>query len=181
MESKANKNSEVWIIAAYEVFARAGFKGLRIEQLAKKVKISKSSFYHHFADLEYFTELLFEYHFDRCRVLAEKEKKCQIIDPDLINVLLEHRTDLLFHRQLRVHRGNANVEKALRKSNALLGNYAAMLWAKTINLNLSQVQLEGLFELATDDFYMRLTEDNLNYEFLSSYFKNLSHITKRFA
>ncbi|MFZ4399682.1 MAG: TetR/AcrR family transcriptional regulator, partial [Bacteroidales bacterium] len=42
---------EIWIIKGYETFAFFGENGLKVEQLAKSVGISKSSFYHHFADL----------------------------------------------------------------------------------------------------------------------------------
>ena len=175
------ENKNIWIEKGYKMYSESGFHGLKIEKLAKNVGKSKSSFYHHFADLEYFEELLFIHHYKQCSILGEKEKNCKIIYPNLINILLEHKIDLLFNRQLRIERNNANVGNALVKSNKLLGNYAVMLWAKEINIKLSTKQLERLFEIATDDFYMRINIDNLNYEFLSSYFQNLSQITKEFT
>ncbi len=48
------ENKDIWIKTGYEIFALSGENGLKIEVLAKKVGISKSSFYHHFADLEIF-------------------------------------------------------------------------------------------------------------------------------
>ncbi|HBK70614.1 MAG TPA: TetR/AcrR family transcriptional regulator [Flavobacteriaceae bacterium] len=172
---------ELWIQKGYEIYALNGFKSLKIEQLAKNVGISKSSFYHHFADLEYFLENLINYHYQRCSILAEKEEDCQSIYPELIDILIEHKIDLLFHRQLRINRNDKTSEIALTKSNQILGNYAVMLWAKEINLELNKSQLEGLFEIATDDFYMRINKDNLHYQYLSNYFKNLSQITKQFV
>ena len=53
---------KIWIITGYESFAQSGESGLKIEQLAKVVGISKSSFYHHFADLDIFIEKLLLHH-----------------------------------------------------------------------------------------------------------------------
>lgn len=175
------KSKEVWIRKGYEIYALNGFESLKIEQLANVVGISKSSFYHHFADLEYFLENLINHHYQKCLILSQKEKDCKSIFPELINILLEHKIDLLFHRQLRINRNEKVIESALLRSNQILGNYAVMLWAKEINLNLNANQLKGLFEIATDDFYMRINKDNLDYQYLSNYFQNLSQITKHFV
>jgi AcrR family transcriptional regulator len=175
-----NESKNIWIENGYKMYSSTGISGIKIEKLAKKIEKSKSSFYHYFADLECFEEVLFDHHYKQCLILAEKEKSCKTIYPDLINILLEHKTDLLFNRQLRIDRNNITVEKALEKSQKILGNYALMLWTKQINIKLSTDQLEGLFEIATDDFYMRINDNNLNYEFLSSYFKNLTQITEKF-
>jgi len=175
------KSKEIWIRKGYETSALNGFESLKIEQLAKNVGISKSSFYHHFADLECFSENLIEHHYNQCSILSQKEKECESLFPDLINILLEHKVDLLFHRQLRINRNDMVIESALAKSNQILGNYAVMLWAKEINLKLNTKQRIGLFEIATDDFYMRINKNNLNYAFLSNYFENLSQITKQFV
>jgi len=55
-------NKEIWIKKGYEIFAISGQSGLKIEPLSKTVGKSKSSFYHHFADLEFFTEHLLKHH-----------------------------------------------------------------------------------------------------------------------
>ncbi|WP_420574126.1 TetR/AcrR family transcriptional regulator [Kordia sp.] len=172
---------EIWIQKGYEMYALNEGETLKVEQLAKNVGISKSSFYHYFADLECFIENLFNYHYHRCSILSTKEKNCTSIYPELIDILIEHKIDLLFHRQLRIHRNNALTEIALVKSSQILGNYAVMIWAKEINLKLTEKQLHGLFEIATDDFYMKINKDNFNSEFLTNYFKNLSAITKKFT
>jgi len=173
------KSKEFWIAKGYKIYALNG--SIKIEQLAKAVGISKSSFYHHFADIECFFEDLINHHYSNCTALAKKEKECKLIFPELINILLDHKVDLLFHRQLRINRNVKVIETALLKSNLILGNYAVMLWAKEINLKLTTNQLNGLFEIATDDFYMRINKDNLDYQFLLNYFKNLSQISKRFV
>lgn len=173
------KKKNSWIVEGYNFCSTNGFDNIRVEQLAKNVGISKSSFYHYFSDVEGFKEHLTNYHLEQCAILAEKEKNCEELFPDLINILLEHKTDILFHRQLRINRKNEQLEQALNKSIQILGNYSLMLWAKDINHNLSQLQLEGLFKIATDDFYMRINENNLNSKYLNHYFKELGSITNQ--
>ena len=59
-----NKNKWIWIQEGYFVFGRKGPNGINIELLAKKLKKSKSSFYHYFGDLETFQEALLDYHLE---------------------------------------------------------------------------------------------------------------------
>jgi AcrR family transcriptional regulator len=62
--------NQSWLFAGYELFAEKGPEGLKIEVLAQKVGISKSSFYHHFADLELFTDFLLKYYLDQAKRMA---------------------------------------------------------------------------------------------------------------
>lgn len=55
-------SSEKWLHAGYQAYAYQGEAGLKVEVLAKTIGISKSSFYHHFADQEVLVEALFEHH-----------------------------------------------------------------------------------------------------------------------
>ncbi len=174
-------NKDIWIKTGYEIFSISGYNSLKIEQLAKKVGISKSSFYHHFADIDCFIEILFNYHLKMCSVLAEKERNCIKIHSELIYILIEHKTDLLFNRQLRIHRNLESMKNVFLKSNEILGNYAIMLWAKEINLELNKKQLEALFEIATDDFYMQMNSESINFKYLTNYFQNLNKISKQFV
>ncbi len=97
-----SKTQVPWIKEGYRVFAGEGPPGLKVERLAKGVGKNKSSFYHHFADLEIFTSALLSYHLDQTKVVAGKEANCFTLE-DLIDVLTEHKVDLLFNRQLRIH------------------------------------------------------------------------------
>jgi AcrR family transcriptional regulator len=111
------ESKDIWIKTGYEIFARSGVNGLKIESLAKKVGISKSSFYHHFGDLEIFIEDLLNYHIQQSHLIANKENNAKTIDPDLIDILVEHKADLLFNRQLRINREEKRFFEVLNKSN----------------------------------------------------------------
>lgn len=93
-----------WLRAGYTLFGLHGDAGLKMETLAQKAGISKSSFYHHFVDLDGFVEQLLAYHLAQCRSLAAKEREAGSIDPALIYILVAYREDILFSRQLRFNR-----------------------------------------------------------------------------
>jgi AcrR family transcriptional regulator len=173
-------NKELWIKIGYETFALSGYSGLKIEPLAKKVGKSKSSFYHHFADLELFTEFLLKYHIEQSYIIADKEQKANNIDPELINILVEHRLDLLFNRQLRINQNIKLFSETLVQSNKIVGEAFKTAWVKDINLQLTQKQIESVFALALENFFLQINADNLNYKWLSDYFTNLKKITNNF-
>lgn len=175
------ENKDTWIKTGYEIFALSGENGLKVEALAKKVGISKSSFYHHFADLEIFVEYLLKFHLQQSEVMAAKEKNAKNIDPELITILVDHRMDLLFNRQLRINQQQQHYKETLYKSNQIIGNEFVKLWAKDLSLNLSQGQLESLFELALENFYLQINAENLNPDWLSAYFSNLKRIARNFV
>ncbi len=174
------EKEEIWIIKGYETFAFFGENGLKVEQLAKSVGISKSSFYHHFADLDIFVEKLLLHHLEKSKVIAEKEKYAKTINPELINILLEHKTDLLFNRQLRINSNKSNYKDTLLKSNSIIGKDFISLWLTDTKLNIIQKQAEGLFELALENFFLQINSDNLNKSWLENYFENLKRITRSF-
>jgi AcrR family transcriptional regulator len=175
-----NDKKDTWIQAGYVLFAEQGPSALKIEVLAKLVGISKSSFYHYFADLEVFTELLLAHHLVQARKMEQKEQKCENIDPALISILLEHKTDLFFNRQLRVHRQNPMYAQCLSKSNEIVGMGFIAVWTKDLNLKLAPNILHGIFELALENFYLQITPGTLTQAWLSAYFKNLSRIVANF-
>lgn len=168
-----NDNLQPWILAGYEIFAKEGPTGLKVEIISRKVQKSKSSFYHHFADLEIFTEHLLHYHMERAKIIAQLESACKNIDPELINLLVDIKQDLFFNRQLRINRTNESFKICFEKSNKLVGEAFFMLWAKEIglleNLDLAKVVLG----LALENFYLQITEETLNYDWLSNYFKEI--------
>lgn len=173
-----SKGKDIWIEKGYEVFAIHGPTGVKVEALAKTLDISKSSFYHHFADMEVFTSHLLEYHLERCKIIAVKETNAKNIDPELIDVLVKFKIDLLFNRQLRFSRNNTEFGAVIAKTDAMVGNAFVMLWVKELNLNFSPEKIAALFELALENFYLQINLDNLNHTWLSEYFTNLKRLAK---
>lgn len=157
-----------------------GLNGLKIEPLAKKVGKSKSSFYHYFAELELFIEALLKLYIQQAYVLDMKLKNANNIKPDSISILLEHKTDLLFSKQLRINNEVLIFVKTSTKAKEIVRDSFILVWAKDLNLKLNQKQLEAIFELALENFYMQINPENFNFEWLSSYFDYLKKIVDNF-
>jgi AcrR family transcriptional regulator len=171
---------EIWILAGYEIFASSGPTALKIEPLAKAVGKSKSSFYHHFADIEIFTDLLLKHHIKQSKIIAIKEQEVENIDPELINILVEHKIDLLFNRYLRINQNVASYSLALEQSNKIVGDAFVNVWIKDLDLQLTRKQIEGIFTLALENFFLQINTDTLTYTWLSNYFKTLKKIASNF-
>lgn len=162
-----------WILEGYKLFSKEGSIGLKVEVMARKVDKSKSSFYHLFADIECFTEELLAFHLEQAKIIADRERLCNSIDPALINLLIEVKEDLLFNRQLRVNRSNPAFKQCFEKANQLVGNAFLEVWAEEIGLGNKPKLAEIFFGLVLENFYLQLTEETLTYDWLSDYFKNI--------
>lgn len=167
-----------WILVGYELFSQKGPNGLKIEEIARRVNKSKSSFYHHFADLEIFTQLLLEYHLIRAKEISEKENLCKNIDPELINILIEAKTDLLFNRQLRINRETKEFKNCIELSDKFVGEGFLNVFSKELNLEINQSEINNFFQLVLENFYLKLTEDKINYNWLYSYFVELQKLVE---
>ena len=169
-----------WIIAGYKLFSMEGSKGLKIEVLARQVKKSKSSFYHHFADLETFITILLKFHLQRAKIIADRETLCKNIDPDLINILVDVKQDLLFNRQLRVNRSNVDFKKCFEKSNKLVESAFLDVWVKDLGFLNKEKLASVLFGLVLENFYLQLTDETTNHQWLQDYFKNVKNMIIEF-
>jgi AcrR family transcriptional regulator len=168
-----------WIEKGYNTFAYEGPKGLKVERLARDIGKNKSSFYHHFADLEIFTELLLEQHMQQASIMAEKEADCHTLQ-DLIEVLLEHKNDLLFNRQLRIHRENEDFRTCFVKTNELTYASFAPLWAKLLELEDNSQLANLVLQLSIENFYIQITDETLNREWLTAHFKEVQFMVREF-
>lgn len=177
-DNKASKK-QPWIEIGYQSFAYEGPHGLKVERLASSIEKNKSSFYHYFADLEVFTNHLLRYHLTQAEVIAVKEGQCQTID-DFIDVLVEHRIDLLFNRQLRVHRENPDFESVFCQTNEVTGRAIASIWPKLIGLGQHNQLAEMLFKHSIENFYLQITDETLNRPWLRQYFDDLLLLVREF-
>jgi AcrR family transcriptional regulator len=174
------QSKAIWIATGYQIFALQGEEALKIESLARKVGVSKSSFYHYFADLEVFIEALLQFHLAQAHIIAQKEQEAQTVAPDLITILVTHKIDLLFNRQLRIHQNKPHYAATLKASDKIVGNAFAQVWVQDLRLKLSPQQIESVFSLALHNFYLQINESNLTYEWLANYFVELKKIARSF-
>lgn len=169
-----------WILTGYRIFAAEGPSGLTIEGLARKVGKSKSSFYHHFADLDIFISFLFQYHLQRAEIIAAEERKCTNIDPELLQVLVAFREDLLFNRQLRVHRDKPEYASCFQSSSMEVGEAILGIWSEALGLEGNSRLAMMVMQLTLENFYLQITEETLNLPWLQAYFKQLKQMVQGF-
>jgi AcrR family transcriptional regulator len=162
-----------WIDAGYAAFALGGPDALKVEQLARQVGISKSSFYHHFADVPVFIERLLAHHLLRADVLASKAGACTSFDPAFIQHLVEHRVDLLFQRQLRMFRDNAAFQRCFQEAHERVAEQVMPRWAEALGISGQLGPAREMFQVVTDVFYQRLTNDNLSYPWMVELLKEI--------
>lgn len=172
-----NEKQTPWIIHGYQVFAYKGPQHLKIERLSKEVGKNKSSFYHHFADLHVFTENLLSYHLQQAHLIAEKEAAC-ISLPELIEVLVSYKVDLLFNRQLRVHRENRAYEACFMRTSQITTEAIIPLWAQVLELGDNTYLAKLVLQLSMENFYLQITDETLNRKWLASYFQELKNMVR---
>ncbi|MCW7502672.1 hypothetical protein [Leptospira paudalimensis] len=165
-----------WIKKGYEFVSIHGFEALKIEKLAKILDKPKSSFYYLFVDLENFTKYLSEYHLQQCFIVSQKESSCESIDPGLVEILTEHKIDLLFNKQLRINRHNPRFNEIIIKTDEVVIIPFLSIWKKDLGLEMSESQWNGLFSLALENFYLQIHFEILTEFWLREYFSKLKSV-----
>lgn len=163
-----NKTS-IWIEEGYQSFANEGSNGLRIEVIARKVGKSKSSFYHHFADLEGFIEVLLEEHLERAKKIAVAAQSCKNMVPEMLHLLLSVKQDILFNRQLRVFRHIPAFKECFECSHRPIEDAFLGIWAKSLGLEDKTYLARIILNLTIENFYLRMTAETFSYEWLLQY------------
>lgn len=174
------QSAKIWIEAGYQCFAEEGPAGLKVEVLARQINKSKSSFYHHFTDLEIFTDQLLNHHYQRAQIIAEREQSCQNLIPELVHVLVDVKRDLLFNRQLRVHRNIAAYEACFQQTSQMVMGPFMKVWSKDMGLADKPFLAGQFFDLASENFYLQITEEKLNYDWLVAYLQDLKRMVQNF-
>lgn len=169
-----------WILVGYNLFALEGPKSLKVEVIARRVNKSKSSFYHHFADLEVFTEILLQYHLERAMIIADQERQCKNVVPELLNLLLEVKMDLLFNRQLRVNRSIPKFKHCFEAATKEVGEAIIDIWAEALGLMSNTKLAEMILHLSLENFYLQITPETLTYQWLVDYVTQLQKMVKAF-
>jgi AcrR family transcriptional regulator len=168
-----------WLENGYRTFAVEGPKQLRVERLAREVGKSKSSFYHHYADMEVFISNLLSTHLEQINKVAQKEASCESLE-ELIDVIVEHKYDLLFNRQLRIHRENSDYIKCYEKANEMTIESIQAIWAGFLGLTQQTYLARMVLVLVLENFFLQISEQNLTKEWLTRYFEEIKNMIAAF-
>lgn len=169
----------IWIKEGYQTFAYEGPKGLKVERLSRAVGKNKSSFYHYFADLSLFTKRLLDFHLEQVDIIVSKETKIDN-SKELIEILVEHKIDFLFNRQLRIHRENKDFRNYFEKSNEKSAPSIMPVWKKIIGLNNNHYLAEMVYRLSLENFFLQITAETLNKDWLENYLNGIKEMVQQF-
>jgi AcrR family transcriptional regulator len=162
-----------WIEAGYGIFAREGPAGLRIEYIARTIGKSKSSFYHLFADLPIFTDLLLDHHLHRATDIAQRMRACERLEPDMLDLLVSVKEDILFQRQLRIHRHVPAFGRCIAQAHEPIEEALLALWTQALGLESRPQLARAMLKLVVDNFYLRVTAETLDQAWLRGYLEEI--------
>lgn len=169
-----------WISEGYKLFANKGPEALKVEVIAKKIGKSKSSFYYHFVDMELFIETLLDHHFEKAKIIGERERLCKNVDPELFKLFIEVKEDLLFNRQLRINRNIAKYKECFEKINETIGDAILVIWSEAIGLRYNSSVAQLILSLTMENFYLQITSETLSYAWLKGYLEEVKTLVSEF-
>ena len=167
-------STKPWLDKGYELFGQVGPEGLKIEPLAKAVKISKSSFYHHFADLQVFEQELLQWHYAKAKRLVAEVQACKSIVPDFLNLLIEQKELIYFNRQLLIHKHKEAYIQCFQQVNGLLQANFLGIWAQLIQLSDQLDIANEILHVVVQLFYQRLPPPDFDYNWILSFLKEVN-------
>ncbi len=151
-----------WIIKGFEHFAIYGPDSLCTKQIAEEIGVSRTTFYHYFADNEDFLNSIFDYYFE---ILDEHvdyiEKNCRKFIPDVYDSLARFKLGFKFTRQLFLLRANPVYNHIFQTYIQKTSRVFLPLFAECCNIHVSSFLLNRLWETYRDVWYSRIDENNI--------------------
>lgn len=178
ISSMKKQKRQDWIEKGYLLVAEEGLQSLHIESIARAIGKSKSSFYHYFGDKEVFEEELLNHHIKQITSLAERALQCQSIRPEFIEVLLECKNDLFFNKQLRLKRDNPAYKACFEAAQDIYEKATFNLWVEYFGLAENKTFLRLFLKFFAENFLLKISQDNYNYDWLDNYVQELQVMLK---
>lgn len=168
-----------WIENGYTVVALYGFDQLKIDRLSKNVGKSKSSFYHLFGDADAFVTELLDYHEQQAHTISALERAATN-EAELIAVLVEYKTDVLFNKRLRLKQEIEIFQKCIHRIDAFSLPALLPVWKKIIQLDESGYLAELVLHFSISNFYLQLSSEKLTKKWLQEYFYSVRSMIGHF-
>jgi AcrR family transcriptional regulator len=170
-----------WLDVGYELFGKEGPEGLQVERIARILDLNKSGFYHYFGDLDSFIDKLLSLHRGHAEEFAGQFNEATQFDPDFYRVILSDQRVVLFHMQLVRFRHVSRYHSLYHEVNALVDPAIVRLFAPYMQLEQQPELASRFFDQARDMFYSRITEANMNEEFLRRLISDVKELAREFS
>lgn len=154
---------EKWLQKAYEHFAEYGPEALRIQKIASELDVPRTTFYHHFADMEdLVTQLLERYIIQVDKMIKNHKDEMKQLIPDLYELMSENPLNLKFGRQLFLNRSNPVYNMVFIKSREKTNRVLVPLFIEYYQLNIPLRLAEDVWNSMAESWYSRLQPDDLD-------------------
>ena len=164
-----------WLDKAYLEFAENGPQNISINKIAKEMGASRSSFYHHFSELDILIEELLSMHYKISQeFIRQGKERCNRLIPDLYSLLAEYPIPLKFSRQLFHHKHIPNCNFLFIKTYEESANgFILDLFAEHMNLNPGNKKVLNLYQTLGESWYSRLDPDDLSAESMQKHAEDI--------
>ena len=95
-----------------------------------------------------------------------------------VNLFIEIKEDIFFNRQLRIPRHVPTYKKCNEESHRPIEDAFMKLWSNTIGLEEETYLSKMVLNLTIENFYLRITKDSINREWLLEYLKEIVYLVK---
>ena len=160
--------AEAWVKAGYTILGKEGIEGIKVEHLARILELNKSGFYHYFGSMNTYLQNLLRYHVAVAKVVAEDVAACANFDPDLLLVIIKHKTFFLAESQLLVKCRPSQVSSELNEASRIVNPDILPLWRTVTHLPEDITVALAYLNIIHHFFYARINADKMSYEFLHS-------------
>jgi len=157
---------EIWLKAGYNLLGREGMEGVKIERIARVLDLNKSGFYYYFKTMEGFLTCLLQYHVHMAGEVATEILRCRTIDPDLLLLIVRHKSFFLVESQLLVKSRFAHVNHDVDEAGKIITNELLTHWAQNNNAPSDTAVALAYLNIIRHFMYARIDADNITYEFL---------------
>lgn len=162
--SKTNGSKQKWIEKGYEYFALYGPNSLNINKISKDIGLARTTFYHHFGDLEIFTDELLNKHWEICLQFGiVGSNECKKLIPDIYNLLEQYPIPLRFSKQLFINRHVLSFNYLFIKIyNHHANMFVLKLFSEHFKLYQSKEYLNSLWATVGESWFSRLDVNDLS-------------------
>ena len=163
---KKTRNSSAWTEEGYSLFAKEGLDGIQVERLARILGLNKSGFYHYFGDLDGYFEELIRLHKRKADLYLLDVADVKSIDPEYLQVVVKHKTSVMFHIHLLRRQNNPSFYKTAQVIDEREDILLQELWSEYLGIHEHPDLAIRYFNIVRDMFYARMSHRNMNYPFL---------------
>ncbi len=171
-----NKGKQQWVEKGYQLVSEVGFTKVNIEYLSREINKNKSSFYYYFGDWDGFEEELLAHHLAFGKRFELEAQGCKRIIPDMIELFLRSKTDVFFHKQLRIYRQNPKFKECFESVYGMFENAIIGQWALFLNMQMQPMLAGKFLTLISENFLLRITNEDYTFSWMESYLSEISNL-----